>query len=320
MEVQHYEKTSSDIFKRYMELWQREKQQASGWPSGCDTEEQKQAYIVEYLENEGIQLDWDSIEKNPGKRSLTKLFLNSFWGKLAQRPNLTQTQVCHNSLEIFRIANDEKLEITGVLQMTDTRWMVSYVHREDETADPGISNIGIAAFVTSYARTHLYKFLDQVLRNGEDRLLYFDTDSLVFVEKPGDAPIELGRFFGDLTDELADYGPGAEITRFVSNGPKNYGYEVRIANGERKVVRKLKGITLNATVETQLSLDKMEELGQSLRNGNENASIKVPQTVFRADKRTQQVFVNEVPKMYRAVSKKRRIIGNKTLPFGYVDK
>ena len=45
-------------------------------------EEQKQAYIDEYYEHEGIRLDPEKIEYNPGMRSLAKLMLNSLWGML----------------------------------------------------------------------------------------------------------------------------------------------------------------------------------------------------------------------------------------------
>ena len=59
------------------------KQQASGWPQGCDTPEKKKAYIDEYLEKEGIQLDASMISDtlNSGLYATAKIFLNSLWGK-----------------------------------------------------------------------------------------------------------------------------------------------------------------------------------------------------------------------------------------------
>ena len=47
------------------------------------TEEQKQRYVDDYLAVEEIQLDREKIEHNPGLRTLSKLMLNSFWGKYA---------------------------------------------------------------------------------------------------------------------------------------------------------------------------------------------------------------------------------------------
>ena len=50
------------------------KQEASGWPAGLDTEEQRQAYIENYYKHEGIRLDYANIQKNPGLRTLAKMF------------------------------------------------------------------------------------------------------------------------------------------------------------------------------------------------------------------------------------------------------
>ena len=41
----------------------------------------------------GIDLDPQSIECNPGKRFVAKLCLNSFWGKFAQKSDVTQAMV-----------------------------------------------------------------------------------------------------------------------------------------------------------------------------------------------------------------------------------
>ena len=56
------------------------KQEASGYPKHCVTDEQKQRYIDEYYEHEGIRLDPNKIEYNPGLRALAKFALNSLWG------------------------------------------------------------------------------------------------------------------------------------------------------------------------------------------------------------------------------------------------
>lgn len=77
------------------------KQEASGWPTECNTDEKKTNYLQEYKDHEGIQLDPVKIEKNPGLRSLAKLMLNSFWGKFGQRPNQTQVTTCANPWQFF---------------------------------------------------------------------------------------------------------------------------------------------------------------------------------------------------------------------------
>ncbi|XP_055352324.1 uncharacterized protein LOC129598446 [Paramacrobiotus metropolitanus] len=96
------------------------------------------------------------------------------------------------------------------------------------------TNVVLAAFTTCWARLHLYGYMEQV----QDTLLYFDTDSIIFVEKPGAIVPPTGKFLGDLTDELQ---PDQFITQFVSLGPKTYSYKTN----DGKSVAKVKGFTLN---------------------------------------------------------------------------
>ena len=79
-EVWHWHQTTDELFKEYVNTFLKIKQEASGYPKDCVTDEQKQRYIDEYYEHEGIRLDPNRIEYNPGLRSLAKLALNSLWG------------------------------------------------------------------------------------------------------------------------------------------------------------------------------------------------------------------------------------------------
>ena len=80
-EVWHFPERSHELFADYTNTFLKIKQEVSGYPKNCVTEEEKQRYIKEYLEREGIHLDPDKTEYNPGLRALAKLMLNSFWGK-----------------------------------------------------------------------------------------------------------------------------------------------------------------------------------------------------------------------------------------------
>jgi len=80
-EVYHFRESSQSLFKSYIDLFLKIKQESSGWPADCHTEEDKKAYVAEYLEKEGVQLDPATISKNPGRRQVAKLALNSFWGR-----------------------------------------------------------------------------------------------------------------------------------------------------------------------------------------------------------------------------------------------
>ena len=89
-EVYHFKESKVGLFDKYVSKWLKVTQEASGWPSWCQTEEQKQQYIQDYEAKEGIRLEYSNIVKNPGLRSLAKLMLNSMWGKFGQKPNKTQ--------------------------------------------------------------------------------------------------------------------------------------------------------------------------------------------------------------------------------------
>ena len=88
-EVWHFPTHTDGLFKEYVNTFLKIKQESSGYPKECVTEEQKQAYIDEYEQYEGIRLDPEKIEYNPGMRSLAKLMLNSLWGKLLFHNSLT---------------------------------------------------------------------------------------------------------------------------------------------------------------------------------------------------------------------------------------
>lgn len=79
------------------------------------------------------------------------------------------------------------------------------------------TNIFIAAFTTAHARVLLYKHL----QTADQKVLYFDTDFIIYVSRPGEVDLPTGNFLGDVTNELK---PGVSIVEFVSLGPKNYAY------------------------------------------------------------------------------------------------
>jgi hypothetical protein len=85
--VWHYKKfetfdpksKTGGLFAEYINKFLKLKQQADVWPSWVKTEEDKEKYVKEYEEHEGIRLDPTKIERNSGMRALAKLMLNSFW-------------------------------------------------------------------------------------------------------------------------------------------------------------------------------------------------------------------------------------------------
>ena len=107
-EVWHFppEQRVTGLFAAYVNTWLKIKQEASGWPRWCDTEQKKHQYIHDYYQREGIQLEYDRIEKNPGLKALAKLMLNSFWGKFGEKQNKPTTITIARPHILFDLLND----------------------------------------------------------------------------------------------------------------------------------------------------------------------------------------------------------------------
>ena len=80
----------------------------------------------------------------------------------------------------------------------------------------------------------------------QERVLYTDTDSVIFSSLPHENDPPLDDFLGDFKDEL---GEDHFITEFASRGPKNYGYLMKKEKEECKV----RGISLSSEGVKQLN-------------------------------------------------------------------
>lgn len=144
------------------------------------------------------------------------------------------------------------------------------------------------------------------------------SDSIIYLARRGMDLLPTGPLLGDLTSEV---GHGEKIIQLVCLGPKNYAYVVKKADGSTNVVIKCKGITLNAKALDLLTIGKLAEIAEQYCMDPDPLKIKlrIEQTRISADPKHQTVKQQNMWKVYQAVSEKRMIIGNDTLPFGWVD-
>ena len=148
----------------------------------------------------------------------------------------------------FDLLNSAEFEVSNAHMVNEEMIEVHYKNVKEFAEQNNKVNVVIAAFTTAYARLKLYDLLDLL----QERVLYYDTDSVIYVHKPGEPDPPLGNYLGDLTDELnGDY-----ITSFVSGGPKNYAY--RTKNG--KTDTKIRGITLDYAATGKLNHDVVRAL------------------------------------------------------------
>ena len=81
-----------ELFKDYIEKYFILKTEKSDWPRWAKTEEQKNEYLNNFYEQHGFRLNRYNIEDNLGLKNISKMFLNSLWGKFGQRENMGKTE------------------------------------------------------------------------------------------------------------------------------------------------------------------------------------------------------------------------------------
>ena len=309
-EVWHFDNRDDSIFEGYMHTFLKGKQEASGYPSQVMDNEGKAKYIRDYQTHQGILLDESKIRPNPAKRQVSKLCLNSFWGKFAQRNNMCQTALITKPEEFFSYLFSEKYNIKFFTFLNDTTAMVQWTYGDRYIAPPKkVDNVFIAAFTTAYGRLKLYTYLEEM----QDRVLYYDTDSLIYVSKEGDSRLKLGNYLGDLTDEL----DGDCIQEYAAAGPKSYAYQTR---HQKKVVLKVKGITQTQECCERVNFDSVKQLVEGFMQGSqeEQTEIVTPQHNIVRDKKGFTLKNSSFQKRFRVVYDKRRLLSTgQTLPFGY---
>ena len=155
----------------------------------------KSHYVREYFDKEGVQLNDKNIVKNPGLRALAKLCLNSFWGKFGQRLNQGTCQYFHQSEmdSFFKIVSDPTKRITNFHIVNDDNLQLEYEHQTEFVPEDMKTNVFLATFTTCWARLKLYEVLDRL----DERVLYYDTDSVIYVSRPGQHDPPLGDYLGE---------------------------------------------------------------------------------------------------------------------------
>ena len=183
------------------------------------------------------------------------------------------------------------------------RFAYSKMVRRD---NPNI-NVVLAAYTTCMARLHLSSLMNPL---GE-RIIYVDTDSIIFVTRDNWYEPLPGPLLGELTDELVSYGEGSYITSFVSGGPKFYSFTVRKPDGGSCSVCKVKGIRLYFENSRKIHYDSVRTLIER------DSEIEVGETAIR---RTcfHDVISKRETKIVKPVYTKRWFLNkSQSYPYGF---
>ena len=98
----------------------------------------------------------------------------------------------------------------------------------------------ITSFVTSYAQSQQLELFHKL----QNRVLYYDTDSIIYVSNE----VKTGSYLGELTSEL---NKGEWITDFCSRRPKCYSYKT---NKGREIMH-VKGLNLKGEAKDKFSFE-----------------------------------------------------------------
>ena len=330
-EILHWEEQSSTIFDGYINSFLRFKAQASGYPEAVKTSQERERFLQDYYEKEGIQLDAEKIEKNPGLRSIAKLALNSFYGKFGQNQNMKKCNFIKKAEDLYKMLGDVTKKLSDFHILNPRMMLIEYKQADEFVKVDPKTNVIMAAFCTSYARLHLWKLMNSLGK----RVLYHDTDSVIYTYTSEEGHPQKGDFLGDLTDELACKNVGCSgceeghwIDDFVSCGPKNYAYHLNTG----QTFCKVRGFSLNYASSQIVHFQSMREAlyswynkegrggggGGGGKTSNDNEDLITTTTQILRDKLKPRIYSKKVPKKYGVVYNKRRVFDNfTTCPFGY---
>lgn len=97
-EVWHFPDQSDTLFKDYIEIFLKCKQEASSCPSHVTGEKAQCEYIENYYAKDGIRLNPENICINKVGRSCNKLILYSLWVRFSLRTDLPSYELISDPL------------------------------------------------------------------------------------------------------------------------------------------------------------------------------------------------------------------------------
>lgn len=320
-EVLHWPENtrSNDYFKGYMSFFLRQKQESEGWKkAGAHSEnptEDEKAMLIEdlYQLNGGIgKMREDKVQVNPVMRQLAKLYLNCLWGKFGQSTDATHQKKIYGYNEFIQLRYHPDIDQQSLRyrHILGDAYHVHYNKRKEHYTKNKRYNVWLAAAVTGNAR---YRLHSQMLKIGPERVLYCDTDSIIFLY-PRNLPSLSSRGLGNWVDEMK---PGVSILEFIAMAPKTYmlvlsegdntikakGLCMTISNRMQTTPEILKFLLLMKLVENKLTKEQIEEIPVLLLD-----HMTIFSNTTNLDYPYATLFTRYSKKKLQAVFSKRQIV------------
>lgn len=246
-----------------------------------ESEEARTKLVDAYEEGFGmgdaVRESFPSWGYNAAKRQVFKILLNCGWGKHCQRANMPTTKIIEagdkdGQSELFANYAQGSIRLNTFMRVGDR--VVSSTSDNGKKVSPNLHGGYLPAglFVPAYGRLMLYEQLSKL----GDRVLYHDTDSIIYIRDPQKYNIPESDVWGKWSVEKFDKQNGG-IREFVGIGPKSYG--LMAANGKNYI--KVKGLSLKRAHEPILNFAKMREIVLAHLDGKRTKALSIPQFTFR---------------------------------------
>ena len=268
-EVKHWnvEFRSPNLFRGYMSFFLQQKVEAGGWrkmghPNESPTEEEKIVLCEKMFRLNGQMGEPrpDFVRKDPVAYAAAKNFLNCLWAKFSQRTPDDGTMIIYGMSDYEQVMSDVRTDKNSLRfrLIKDNTFKVSYKIRRGFEPVNNHYNIYISSTVTSEARTILHR---QMYRIGPERVLYCDTDSIIFIRHLSDADLSSPGLGG-----WEDEHHGENILYYVGIAPKTYCLTIDKGEEETDLTKrvvddvKTKGVCLNMSNRSFMNMMSMRNL------------------------------------------------------------
>ena len=161
-----------------------------------------------------------AAKKGTAKYAVTKLLLNSVFGKMLQRPYLTETKLCKTLAEFLRVR--ERAKINGMRFLTTGDLLVSYDPFDDTNLDKFVTHPSyLGALILSNSRTLMDFFIDKIDGFRDPKQTYFRTDTDCLLVRGDQLPL-FADYIHPTTLGHLDFDIDGKIVKYCEPAPKSY--------------------------------------------------------------------------------------------------
>lgn len=335
-------KKTDGFFTKYLNTFIKMKAEASGFPFGCDSIEEKEQHIIDFFKANNIILKMENIQDNPAQRASAKMLMNALYGKLIQREMTLNQSILKEPRDLQFYLNSDIHEVTDIYCPNNSYAIVSWRYRDDldmsqpinvSPIHPGKNTkrhvcLTSGIQTTSNGRIKLYSEMFKL----SERLIYVDTDSVIFIahdDKKEYIP-PLSKQIGGLSDELSKYKKYADFDPYIEEiviiAPKSYAIIIvndPDPNAAKIYEIKCKGFSISSENSDQINFHSMKSLvfGEDYKVKDKEMAY-LDQIITRQNKivveKNHTLKTTSVTKTLSLTYTKRKILTNlTTIAWGY---